>query len=65
MSFCYDNEWATVLAPDKVTLVTRIPIRRSGYWVVRYKGHYHQVHGGCRVPMFMGQVPQGKTGGSK
>jgi len=59
MSFCYDNKPVTVLAPDKVTIITRMPIRRAGYFVVRYKGHYHQVHGGGRVSMFLGQVPQG------
>ena len=53
----------TILAPDKVTWVTRMPIQRSGYLVVRYRGHYHQVYGGIRGPLFLGQVPQGKTGG--
>jgi len=48
------GEPVEVITPDETTTVDRIPIRRAGYWVVRYKGNYHQVHGGIRGPLFMG-----------
>ena len=40
--------------------IYRTPIRRSGYWVVRYKGHYRQVMGGIRTPLFLSEIKQGK-----
>lgn len=61
MSFCYDNEPTTVLCPDRKTELVRTPIRRSGYWVARYKGHYHQIHGGIRGPKFLSQIKHGKA----
>lgn len=44
-----DQEW-----------IYRKPIRRSGYWVVRYKGHYRQVMGGIRTPLRLSRLIQGK-----
>ena len=40
--------------------IYRKPIPRSGYWVVRYKGHYRQVLGGLRTPLFLSEIKQGK-----
>ena len=40
--------------------IYRKQIPRSGYWVVRYKGHYRQVLGGIRTPLFLSEIKQGK-----
>ena len=40
--------------------IYRKPIPRSGYWVVRYEGHYRQVMGGIRTPLFLSEIKQGK-----
>ena len=40
--------------------IYRKPILRSGYWVVRYEGHYRQVMGGIRTPLFLSEIKQGK-----
>ena len=40
--------------------VCRTVIRRSGYWVVRYNGHYHSIGGGIRTPLCVSAIKQGK-----
>jgi len=40
--------------------IYRTAIRRSGYWVARYNGHYHQILGGIRTPFFLSEIKQGK-----
>jgi len=40
--------------------IYRTAIRRSGYWVARYNGHYHQIMGGIRTPFFLSEIKQGK-----
>jgi len=40
--------------------IYRTAIRRSGYWVARYNGHYHQICGGIRTPFFLGEIKHGK-----
>jgi len=40
--------------------VNRTAIRRSGYWVVRYNGHYHSIGGGIRTPLCISAIKQGK-----
>ena len=40
--------------------IYRTAIRRSGYWVARYNGHYHQIMGGIRTPFFLGEIKHGK-----
>ncbi len=51
--------------------VTRKPIFRkgeyshylgahAGYWVVRYKGHYHPLRGGSHIPYYISLMKYGK-----
>ena len=40
--------------------IYRTAIRRSGYWVARYNGHYHQIMGGIRTPFFLSEIKCGK-----
>ena len=54
----YTDEVA-VLGDDQ-EWIYRKPIPRSGYWVVRYKGHYRQVMGGIRTPLRLSRLIQGK-----
>ena len=46
--------------PDTDKFIERKVIQRAGYQVVRYKGHYHQVQGGIRTPIWVSRIKQGK-----
>ena len=47
-------------APDG-TVVHRVPLLRSGYVVVRWKGYYRPVYGGIRGPLFIGRSKYGRS----
>ena len=55
------NEIVEVLTPDKTKTISRVPIARAGYWVVRYKGYYHHLRGGIRTPLWVSKYPYGKA----
>lgn len=36
-----------------VETIHRVPIKRSGWWAIRYKGQQFPMHGGIRNPLFI------------
>lgn len=42
-----------------IETIYRVPIKRTGWWAVRYKGQQFQLHGGIRGPLFIATPPIG------
>lgn len=43
----------TVRVRETGESITRVPVQRSGYQVVRYEGYYRTVRGGGRTPLYI------------